>query len=150
MGQMVSVVRKPSSVPGVVRFETNRSLTGQGHEQFSSVDDAVGPRPAAELARRLLGTGHVDSVHVFSNQITVNLSRGFDDAGLDEVVGSLYQYWLPGMEPTFEAVEEPAAAVASAGGEAAGGGSEYERRVPALLIERSRAARERWKAKAAD
>jgi hypothetical protein len=53
------------------------------------------------------------------------------------------------MEPTFEAVEEPAAAAASAGGEAAGGGSEYERRVPALLIERSRAAMERWKAKAA-
>lgn len=146
MGQMVSVVRKPSSVPGVVRFETNRSLTGQGHEQFRSITEAVGPRPAAEVARRLLGTGHVDSVHVYGNQITVNLGRGFDDSGLDEVVSTLYQYWKPGMEPTFTAVEEPAAAAAGGGEAAAGGGSEYETRVPAVLRERSAAALAKWKA----
>lgn len=148
MGQMVTVTRKPSSLPGVIRFETNRSLTGQGHETFRSVDDAVGPRPAAELARRLLGTGHVDNVHVFANQVTVSLARGFDDAGLDEVVETLYQYWKPGMEPTvFEAPEEAAPAAGSAGEGAGGGGaSEYERRVPAVLIERSRAALARWKA----
>lgn len=146
---MVTVTRKPSSLPGVIRFETNRSLTGQGHETFHSVGDAVGPRPAAELARRLLGTGHVDNVHVYSNQITVSLARGYDDAGLDRVVETLYQYWKPGMEPTvFEAPEEVATAAESGGAaDSAGGGSEYERRVPAVLIERSRAAMERWKAK---
>ena len=144
----MGVTRKPSSLPGVVRFETNRSLTGQGHETFRSVGDAVGPRPAAELARRLLGTGHVDNVHVYSNQVTVTLARGFDAAGLDEVVGSLYQYWQPGMEPTvFEAPEAEAPAAAAGGAEAGGGASEYERRVPAVLIERSRAAMARWKAK---
>lgn len=145
---MVTVTRKPSSLPGVIRFETNRSLTGQGHETFHSVADAVGPRPAAELARRLLGTGHVDNVHVFSNQITVSLARGFDDAGLDQVVETLYQYWKPGMEPTVFAAPEEAAPAADAGGDAGAGGgaSEYERRVPAVLIERSRAAMARWKA----
>jgi hypothetical protein len=149
MGQMVSVMRKPSSLPGVVRFETNRSLTGQGHETFHAVADAVGPRPAAELARRLLETGRVDSVHVYSNQVTVLLARGFDAEALDGVVESLYQYWKPGMEPTvFEAPEaEASAADAGAGGESTGAGSEYERRVPAVLIERSRAAMARWKAK---
>ncbi len=148
MGQMVSVMRKPSSLPGVVRFETNRSLTGQGHETFHTLADAVGPRPAAELARRLLETGSVDSVHVYSNQVTVMLARGFGADDLDGVVESLYQYWKPGMEPkVFEAPEaEAAAADAGAGGDAGGGASEYERRVPAVLIERSRAAMAKWKA----
>lgn len=148
MGQRVAVVHKPSSIPGIVRFEANRSLTGQGHETFTAASEAVGPRPAAVLARRLFASGRVDSVHVYSNQITVNLARGFDAAGLDEVVRDLYQYWQPGMVPTFEAVEEAAPAAAGDGG---GGGevSEYERRVPAVLIERTSAARARWQAKQA-
>ena len=54
--------RKAQPAPGVVRFETNRSLTGMGHERFTSVTDAIGPRPAAMLARQLLATGKVDSV----------------------------------------------------------------------------------------
>jgi hypothetical protein len=37
MGQQVAVVEKPSPRPGVLRFETNRSLTGMGHERFTSV-----------------------------------------------------------------------------------------------------------------
>lgn len=148
MGQMVSVVQKPSSTPGVVRFEANRTLTGQGHERFASAADAVGPRPAAELARRLFGTGRVDGVHVYSNIVTVNLGRGVDATGLDEIVRDLYQYWKPGMEPAVFVEEAPAEVAASSGGDAGAGGgqSEYERRVPALLIERSRAALAKWKA----
>jgi hypothetical protein len=34
MGQPVTVIEKPSSVSGVVRFETNRPLTGMGHEIY--------------------------------------------------------------------------------------------------------------------
>lgn len=154
MGQTVSVVQKPSSVPGVVRLEANRSLTGQGHEQFNAASDAVGVRPAAELARRLFASGHVQSVHMYSNQITVNLNKGFGSDGLDDVVRDLYQYWKPGMEmPVF--TDETAAADSSGAAEAAapaGGGadSEYLRRVPAVLVERSRSALERWKATHAD
>ena len=146
------MVEKPSSIPGVIRLEANRTLTGQGHEVFRSVGDAVGPRPAAELARRLLASGQVESVHVYSNIATVNLHRGFTGAGLDVVLRDLYQYWTPGKEPqTFDAPAEEAAAAPAAGGDAGGAGaggadSEYLRRVPALLVERSRAALAKWQA----
>jgi len=153
MGQQVSVIEKPSSVPGVVRFEANRTLTGQGHEIFRSPADAVGPRPAAELARRLLSSGQAESVHVYSNIVTVNLHRGFSGAGLQQVLRDLYQFWTPGKEPqTFEApAEEAAAAPAGGDGQAGGDGgggadAEYLRRVPAILVERSRAAMAKWKA----
>lgn len=148
MGQMVAVVEKPSSIPGVVRFESNRTLTGQGHERFASSDDAIGPRPAAELARRLFSTGQVEGVHVYSNIVTVNLLKGYGSDGLYDIVRELYQYWKPGMEPAvFEAPEAAEAAPAAAVGEGGGGAqSDYERLVPALLVERSRAAMAKWKA----
>jgi hypothetical protein len=149
MGQLVAVVEKPSSIPGVVRFEANRTLTGQGHEVFHSAADAIGPRPAAELARRLLSSGQAESVHMYSNIVTVNLHRGFTGAGLQDVLRDLYQYWTPGKEPqTFDApADEPTAAAAPAAAGDGGGGadSEYLRRVPAILVERSRAALEKWK-----
>ena len=152
MGQMVTVIEKPSTHPGVVRFEANRVLTGQGHERFSSASEAIGPRPAAELARRLFATGRVDGVSLFSNMITIDLKRGYQADGMGDIIHELYQYWKPGMEPTVFVEEAPAAdagagAAAGGGGDAAGGGaSEYERRVPAVLIERSRAALAKWKA----
>jgi hypothetical protein len=148
MGQQVAVVEKPSSIPGVLRFEANRTLTGMGHEVFRNEAEAIGPRPAAVLARRLLATGQAESVHVYSNIVTVNLLRGYTGVGMGDVLRDLYQYWKPGMEPqTFDAPEEAAPAAAAAGGDAGGGGveSEYTRRVPAILIERSRAALEKWK-----
>src|SRR5262245_29200210 len=117
MGQLVAVVEKRSTVPGVVRFEANRTLTGQGHEHFSAAADAVGPRPSAELARRLFDTGQVDGVHVYSNVITVDLAKGHDSAGLYDVVRDLYQYWKPGMEPP--AFEETTAGDAEGEGGAA-------------------------------
>jgi hypothetical protein len=150
MGQMVSVTQKPSSIPGVVRFESNRTLTGQGHERFASQADAIGPRPAAMLARRLLSTGQVEGVHMYSNMITVNLHRGFHGEGLFDIVREMFQYWKPGMEPAvFESPEPEADASAAASGEApAGGGaveSAYTRLVPPALVERSRAALSKWK-----
>jgi hypothetical protein len=152
MGQMVAVVEKPSSIRGVVRFEANRTLTGQGHEHFLSPSDAIGPRPAAVLARRLLSTGQVEGVHVYSNIITVNLLKGHGSEGLYDIVRELYQYWKPGMEPAvFEAPEAAeaapaAAAAADGGGEGGGVETEYTRLVPAVLVERSRAAMAKWKA----
>lgn len=150
MGQPVAVVEKPSTVPGVVRFEANRNLTGMGHERFAAAGDATGPRPAAELARRLFATGRVAGVHVYANQITVDLAKGHGSDGLADVIRDLYQYWKPGMAPpSFEDLvipEETAAApaAADAGGDAL---SEAAKRVPAHLLERSRLARERWAAK---
>lgn len=150
MGQPVAVVEKPSSTPGVVRLELNRSLTGMGHEHFRSPDEAIGPRPAAELARRLFATDRVDAVHVYSNMVTVDLRKGHDASGFTDIVRDLYKYWLPGVEPpTFD--DPPDEEASSGGGDADAGGdaelSEAAKRVPAHLLERSRAARERWKAK---
>jgi hypothetical protein len=160
MGQPVAVVEKRSPTPGMVRFEANRSLTGMGHEHFASREEAVGTTPAAELARRLFDTGRVHGVHVFSNIVTVDLLKGYNSDGLAEIVEKLYIYYRPGVvPPTMEELmggsEEPASGGGGGGGEAAadggGGGvavalSEAAKRVPAHLLERSRAALERWKA----
>ena len=149
MGQQVAVIERPSTQPGVVRFETNRSLTGMGHERFVSVLEATGPRPAATIARQLLTTGKVDSVHVYGNVVTVELTRGYTSAGLADVVRDLYQYWKPGMEPqVFEEVAPEASSAAAAAPAGGGGGadSEFLRLVPAILVERSRAAMAKWKA----
>ncbi len=150
MGQLVGVVEKPSATPGVVRYELNRSLSGMGHERFASALDAVGDTPSAALARELFASGRVSAVHVFGNQVTVELERGFDAEGLDGVISEMYRYWKPGVEPpSFEDLqpEEPAA-VPSGGGDDGGAElSEAAKKVPPHLLERSRAARERWKAK---
>src|SRR4051812_49277175 len=149
MGQPVDVVEKRTSRPGVVRLEANRSLTGMGHERFTDPEQALGPRPAAELARRLFATGRVDAVHIYQNVATVDLKKGFTAAGLADVLENLYIYWVPGREPPALGVAAgEAPAVAAAGGDApavSGAAS----RVPAHLLERSRLAKERWVAKAA-
>ena len=149
MGQQIAVVEKPSSNPGVVRFVANRNLTGMGHERFRTIADAVGPRPAAALARNLLATGRVDAVHIYGNVITVDIAKGFDSAGLGDVVRDLYQFWKPGMEmPTFDDVmpEAEAAPAAAAIGGATGPEAAFLASVPAVLVERSRAAMAKWKA----
>lgn len=150
MGQPVAVEQKPGGAPTIVRFETNRSLTGMGHERFSGPAEAVGTRPAAVLARRLFESGQVSWVHVFGNMVTVSLAAGATQSGLDGIVRDLYQYWKPGMTPP--SVEDLQAQVATeAAPVAASGGSDEaaasNSRIPAHLAERSKAARERWKAK---
>lgn len=147
MGQPVAVLEGPAGKLGMVRFEANRSFTGQGHERFDSVEQAVGTRPAAVVAQRLFATGQVAAVHVYANVITVDLAKGAGAQGLEQVVRDLYQYWKPGMEPpAFEDLvpeEEPAAAAPSSGGGDGPALSEAAKRVPAHLFERSAAARAR-------
>lgn len=151
MGQPVAVLEGPAGKLGMVRFEANRSFTGQGHERFSSVDQASGTRPAAVVAQRLFATGQVSAVHVYGNVITVELSKGAGAQGLEQVVRDLYQYWKPGMAPPsaeelMAQVEAPPAATESTTSDA-GSGPVVDSRVPAHLLERSAAARARWAAK---
>jgi hypothetical protein len=155
VGQLVAVTERPSSTQGVVRFELNRSLTGMGHEHYASATEAFGDRPADVLARRLFDTGQVDAVHVYSNIVTIELARGGNPAVLSDVMRTLYRYWQPGMEPpSFDDLAAPAddagASAAAPAGEAGGDAalSAAAQRVPAHLLERSRAGRERWNAKA--
>lgn len=97
MGQPITVVEKPSSRPGVIRFEINRSITGMGHEHYRSLADATGDRPADRLARVLLEYPGVQGVHVNSNIITLDV-RGSSTAGLKEAIESLFLYYRPGVE----------------------------------------------------
>jgi hypothetical protein len=151
MGQMVAVTEKQSSTPGVVRFELNRTLSGQGHERFRSVIDAHGATPSDELARLLFATGKVAGVHVYSNIVTIDLEKGYDSEGLADLVRNMYQYWKAGVEPpSFEdlQVEEPAGGgddAAAAGGDEAL--TEAAKKVPMHLLIRAREARERWATK---
>lgn len=151
MGQPVAVQEKPGSRPGLVRFETNRSLTGMGHERFTDVEQAQGDRPAAVVARRLLETGRVEAVHVYQNVVTVDLRKGYDAEGLRDIVENLYIYYVPGfVPPALEGPAEPVSAAApSAGGGDEGAVSAAASRVPAHLLERSRAAKAKAAAKGA-
>ena len=111
MGQSIVVTEKPSSNRGVVRFETNRALTGMGHERYLAGTEVWGHRPPDELARRLLAHGGVAGVGINGNVITVDLERGFDSTGLKEIVENLYRFY-PDVDPALEAAAEPEAAAA--------------------------------------
>ena len=97
MGQPITVVEKPSSRTGVVRYETNRALTGMGHERYRVGDEILGTAPADELARRLFDRGGIAGVHVNGNVVTVELTEA-EAEGIDEVIASLYLYWVEGVE----------------------------------------------------
>ena len=99
MGQPITVVEKPSSRTGVVRYETNRALTGMGHERYRAGDEILGTAPADELARRLFDRGGITGVHVNGNVVTVEMAEAEAEAeGIDEVIASLYLYWVEGVE----------------------------------------------------
>jgi hypothetical protein len=114
MGQPITVVEKPTSNPGLARFELNRSLTGQGHEHYRSVDDVLDDRPVDELARRLFATGAVTEVHAIGSVVTVRLAPGATGEGLADVIRDLYIFYGPrpegGTGEGTEAGGEPVAA----------------------------------------
>ena len=112
MGQSIVVLRKPSSQPGVVRYETNRALTGMGHERYVAGTEVWGERPPDVLARRLLAEPSVAAVHVNANIVTIDLAKGYTDEGLDEVIENLYRFYPDPVEGEGEGelVAEAAAA----------------------------------------
>lgn len=97
MGQRITVVEKQSATPGVVRFETNRSITGMGHERYRAADEVQGDRPPDELARRLFARGGIEGVHIYSNVITVDLAKGARSEGLPELIHELFTFYRPGV-----------------------------------------------------
>lgn len=97
MGQLVSVIEKPSNHPGVMRYVLNRALTGMGHERFVAGQEIHGDRPADELARRLIASDKVSGVAINGNVVTVELT-GNDSTGLKEIITDLYTYYVPGVE----------------------------------------------------
>jgi len=102
VGQPVSVIEKQTAIPGVVRYETNRVLSGMGHESYTASTVIDRDRPSDVLARRLFARGGIDAVHVNGGVVTVKLSRD-DASGIKEIVEDLYIYYRPGVEvPVFE------------------------------------------------
>lgn len=99
MGQIVNVVERQSSRPGIVRFETNRALSGMGHDRYTAgqvIDDV---RPTDELARRIFARGGIAAVHINGSVITVDLEKGYDATGIADIVRGLYTFYLaPGAE----------------------------------------------------
>ncbi len=98
MGQPVTVIEKPSSTPGVVRFEINRSITGMGIERYPSADSVIEARPPDVAARALFEHGGVASVTINSNMITVQLDPGASTAGMKELLEELFIYYREGVE----------------------------------------------------
>lgn len=108
MGQPIVVIEKPSVAnPGMVRFETNRSITGMGHEVYPAGAEVRGDRPPDELARRLLAHGGVAGIHMNGSVVTVDLEKGHGTEGLKEIIESLYIHYPP-------TASDPDAAVAAA------------------------------------
>jgi hypothetical protein len=101
MGQPITVIQKPTSTPGVVRFELNRSLTGMGHEHYRSAADATGDRPPDRVARLLFERGGVDAVHIYSNEVTVHLADGASPDGMTELIESLFIHYREGVQPSI-------------------------------------------------
>lgn len=108
MGQPIVVVEKPSIAnPGMVRFETNRAITGMGHERYVAGAEVRGDRPPDELARRLLAHGGIESVHINGSVVTVDLEKGARTEGMREIIETLYIHYPA-------STEDPAVAVADA------------------------------------
>jgi Scaffold protein Nfu/NifU N terminal len=107
MGQPITVVEKPSVTnPAIVRFETNRPLSGMGHERYEAPPGELRQRPVDELARRLFAHGGVEKVHINGSVVTVTLSGGQTGAGLGDVVRELFLHYGDGA-PVVGTVAEP-------------------------------------------
>ncbi len=109
MGQPITVVEKAStSNPAVLRFETNRPLSGMGHERYTSPPGELLVRPVDELARRLFAAGGVESVHINGSVATVTLSGGRTGAGLGDIVRGLFLHYgdQPGEAGAVEGEEQ--------------------------------------------
>ena len=124
MGQSIVVNEKPSSNPGVVRFETNRALTGMDHERYLAGTEVWGQRPPDELARRLLAKPSVAGLQINGNMVTVDLAKGYDATGLREVIENLYRFYpdapeAPEADAAPEVPAEPVAEVPADGAPAA-------------------------------
>ena len=95
LGQPITVVEQQSSNPAILRFETNRPLSGMGHERYTAPPAEILDRPVDELARRLFAAGGVAAVHINGSVVTVTLTGGRRGEGLADVVRSLFLHYPP-------------------------------------------------------
>ena len=106
MGQPITVIEKPSNNPAMLRFETNRPLTGMGHERYTEAPSELLQKTGDELARRLFAAGGVEAVHINGSVVTVTLGRGRTGEGLGDVVRQLFLHY--GDQTGGESADTPA------------------------------------------
>ena len=112
MGMLITVTEKASARHGVVRFETNRAITGMAHERYLVGQLIVGTRPPDELARRLFAHGGAAAIHIHGNQLLVELADGGSPAGMAQVITDLFTFYTPGVVPSYPPADAvPAAPV---------------------------------------
>lgn len=119
MGQPIVVVEKPTQTPGIARFETNRSLTGMGHERYESPEDILGDRPVDELARRLFASGGVTAVHANGSVVTVELADGWTGSRLLDIIRGLYIHYPDTADADPAAADPETGETAEVGSETA-------------------------------
>ena len=94
MGQPITVVEHSSSSnPAILRLETNRPLSGMGHERYLEPPSELLQRPVDELARRLFAVGGVERVHINGSVVTITLAGGSRGEGLADVVRELFLHY---------------------------------------------------------
>ena len=95
MGQPVTVIQKSVTKPGVLRFEINRSITGMDHERYSQDQEILGTRPPDELAKALFNLGGIEKIHMNSNVITIDQSKGqISPAQIVKTITEMFTYYL--------------------------------------------------------
>lgn len=94
MGQAIEV---ESVVMGdVVLFDTDRSITGQDGEGYTTLDSAkAGGTSAGALAERLLGLDSaVDHVFVLSNTVSVRRNGGWSDEAVADATAVIRDFFI--------------------------------------------------------
>ena len=104
MGQPITVLEtKSSSNPAILRFETNRPLSGMGHERYEQPPSELRQRPVDELARRLFAHGGVEKIHINGSVVTVTVGGGQTGEGLGDVIRHLFLHYGETPEVPMEA-----------------------------------------------
>ena len=94
MGQPITVLETTSSTsPAVLRFETNRPLSGMGHERYERPPSELLQRPVDELARRLFAAGGVEKIHINGSVVTVTVGGGRTGEGLGDIIRHLFLHY---------------------------------------------------------
>ena len=101
MGQPITVTRKPTTRKGTIRFEANRSLTGMGHERYTSLEEAAGNRPPDEVAKRFFQHPGVQGLHIYGNQIIVNVAGDAKVDALAPELERLFIHYREGVTPSY-------------------------------------------------
>ena len=96
MGQSVAV--ESNQVDVFCVFTTDRVLTGQDGERFTSAADATEATgfPATLALRLFEGDGEIDHVYVAANDVIVRRSAAWDAAAIDaaeSIIGELYRHY---------------------------------------------------------